>query len=308
MQVVLQIQSGPLAGQTIRLEPGRSVRVGRTPLADFVVEDDRHMSGVHFVVECDDKGCMLRDPGSSNGTLVNGRRVTTALLANGDMVVAGETTFSVQIIDDKPEAPPGVIAAAPLPSTPQEKLIAMLRGEFQPLYALLDAACEPSVLKVLFESKERYQSLFDGPQGAQLAHFAPYLVRLPAESPFISTLVEHGWGKNWGVYLTCQEPLEALWRHFRQFLMVKLPDRRQVYFRYYDPRVLRLYLPTCTAEEISLIFGPVNYYLMEDKKPDVLLRFSNKGRGVGRRILPLSRAIVGGSPSIRSSAGQTPSA
>lgn len=43
-----------------------------------------------------------------------------------------------------------------------------------------------------------------------------------------------------------------------------------------------------TAEEINLIFGPVKYYLMEDETQDILLRFSNKGVGVGRRILPLS--------------------
>jgi pSer/pThr/pTyr-binding forkhead associated (FHA) protein len=287
MQVTLQIQSGPLTGQTICLEPGRSVRVGRTPLADFIV-DDLHMSGVHFVVECDEDGCTLRDPGSSNGTLINGLRVTTAFLATGDTILAGETMFSVQIVMDQTQPPPEAPVAAPVPSTPQEKLVAMLRGEFQPLYALLDAACEPSVLKVLFESKEQYQSLFEGSQGAQLAHFAPYLVRLPSNSPLIGTLVQQGWGKNWGIYLTCPEPLEALRRHFRHFLMVKLPDRKQVYFRFYDPRVLRLFLPTCTAEEISLIFGPVKYYLMEDENPDLLLRFSNKGRGVGRRILPMA--------------------
>ena len=293
MQVMLQVQSGPLAGRTIRLEPGRSVRVGRTPLADFVV-NDLHMSGVHFVVECDDNGCTLRDPGSSNGTLINGRRVTTVLLASGDTITAGETMFSVQIIGEKPEAPPQALAAAPVPSTPQEKLAAMLRGEFQPLYALLDAACEPSVLKVLFESKEHYQSLFEGPQGMQLAHFAPYLVRLPQKSPLIETLVRQGWGKNWGIYLTCQEPMEELRRHFRHFLMVKLPDRKQVYFRFYDPRVLRLFLPTCTAEQISLIFGPITYYIMEDEKPDLLLRFSNKGVGVGRRKVPLTTAVADG--------------
>jgi pSer/pThr/pTyr-binding forkhead associated (FHA) protein len=305
MHAVLQIQGGSQAGQTIRLEAGHSVRVGRTPLADFVV-NDLHMSGVHFVVECDDEGCVLRDNGSSNGTLVNGRRVTTVLLANGDMVVAGETTFWVQIIDDHPVAAPVAAEAVPVPSTPHERLIAMLRGEFQPLYALLDAACEPSVLKVLFESKEQYQSLFEGPQGAQLAHFAPYLVQLPQKSPLIETLVDQGWGKSWGIYLTCPEPLEALRRHFRHFLMVKMPDRTQVYFRFYDPRVLRLFLPTCTAEQISLIFGPIKYYIMEDEKADMLLRFSNKGVGVGRKILPLAPDVAVGLPP-GSSTGHSPS-
>jgi pSer/pThr/pTyr-binding forkhead associated (FHA) protein len=289
MQVILQVQSGPLTGQVIRIEPGRSVRVGRTPLADLVIADDRRMSGIHFVLEIDETGCVLRDLGSSNGTLVNGCRVNSARLANGDMVVAGETTFSVQIIDERPK-PPKPATVTPVPSTPQEKLIAMLRGEFQPLYGLLDAACEPSVLKVLFESKEQYQSLFEGAQGAQLAHFAPYLVRLPEKSPLVETLVQQGWGKNWGVFVTSNETLDGLRHHFRHFLTVRLPNRKQAYFRFYDPRVLRLFLPTCTAEEINLIFGPIRYYVMEDEKPDELLRFSNKGRGVGRRIVPLGPA------------------
>ena len=77
-------------------------------------------------------------------------------------------------------------------------------------------------------------------------------------------------------------------KHFRQFLMAKLPDGKQVYFRFYDPRVLRLYLPTCTPEEINQFFGPVKYYLTEDEKPGTLLRFSDAGRGVGLRKFPLA--------------------
>ena len=65
MRAVLQIQSGSLAGHTIQLEAGQSVRVGRTSLADFVVAEDRHMSGIHFVLECDEQGYLLRDPGTA---------------------------------------------------------------------------------------------------------------------------------------------------------------------------------------------------------------------------------------------------
>jgi pSer/pThr/pTyr-binding forkhead associated (FHA) protein len=36
------------------------------------------MSGMHFVVECDENGCTLRDPGSSNGTSINGRRYVSS--------------------------------------------------------------------------------------------------------------------------------------------------------------------------------------------------------------------------------------
>jgi len=45
-------------------------------------------------------------------------------------------------------------------------------------------------------------------------------------------------------------------------------------FRYYDPRVLRIYLPTCNAGELSTIFGPITGYIVEDADPWTLLRFS----------------------------------
>jgi hypothetical protein len=65
------------------------------------------------------------------------------------------------------------------------------------------------------------------------------------------------------VFVIAPAAMEALRNHFRRFLMVRLPAERLVYFRFYDPRVLRVYLPTCTPEELELIFGPVDYFVME---------------------------------------------
>ncbi len=171
----------------------------------------------------------------------------------------------------EPVAPPNAV---------HERLLTLLRGEFQPLYALLDAAREPSVLKVLFESNEQYQSLYEGQSGAQLAHFAPYLVKLPPESTLLETLVRQGWGKGWGVYLTSAQPLEEIRRHFRHFLMVRMPDGKQVYFRFYDPRVLRVFLPTCMSEETKPFFGPLQNYLVEGETSSQLLCFVNTGKGI----------------------------
>jgi pSer/pThr/pTyr-binding forkhead associated (FHA) protein len=310
MELVLQIQTGPLAGQKIRVAPDKPVRFGRRNIADFVLPDDTHMSSLHFMIECDEKGSLLRDLASSNGTLVNGRRVAAAAavyLAHGDLIVAGETRFLVEIV--KPE--PIVVPPAPQPSlesvaeTPQSKLLALLRKDFQPLYAVLDAALEPDVLKVLFESKEQYLSLYEGPQGAQLTHFAPYVVRLPKESSLLEILVEKGWGKSWGIFLTCAEPLERLRKHFRQFLMVKMPDGKQAYFRFYDPRVLRVYLPTCTADETRQFFGPIKHYLMEDEKPDKLLQFANAGHGVDKKLIGLSPLALHGDQTISTTQERT---
>ena len=62
--------------------------------------------------------------------------------------------------------------------------------------------------------------------------------------------------------------------HFRTFLMVYDPDNEPVYFRYYDPRVLRAYLPTCNKAETATLFGPVSYYLAESEEPAKALRLS----------------------------------
>ena len=326
MRVLLEIRSGSSAGTKVPLKLGQPVRIGRTNKADQSFPDDKLMSGVHFAIGYDDKGCRIRDLKSSNGTFLTGKKVAEATLCNGDEIVAGRTKFLVRIETEKVEAPAppprataqGPSAAAPptsaklapssaastavppplapqkpapkppAPQTPQERLLALLRQDFQPLYALLDAAREPSVLKVIFESKEEYQSLYEGAAGAQLTHFAPYLVRIPPKSPLLDTLVKQAWAKSWGVYVTCGQPLKDLRTHFRHFLTVKLPDGKQVNFRYYDPRVLRLFLPTCNVDEVAQFFGPVKHFLVEAEDPSVALQFTRGAKGAEKKELRLA--------------------
>jgi Domain of unknown function (DUF4123) len=69
-------------------------------------------------------------------------------------------------------------------------------------------------------------------------------------------LVREGWGRSWGMFLTSTQPLLEVRRHLRKLLMVKLegfPER--VYFRFYDPRVLREFLQVCTPEQRQVLFG-----------------------------------------------------
>jgi len=176
-------------------------------------------------------------------------------------------------------------------ATPQERLLYLLRSDFQPLYAVLDAARDIKILALLFKSNEEYQSLYEGPQGAKLAQVAPYLVRLKKDSLLLEKLVRDGWGESWGVYLTCASEFNEVRRHLRHFLEVMLPEGEQVYFRFYDPRVLRVYLPTCNFEEINYFFGPIKNYLMEDEEPETLLQYSNKGRGAVKAAVSLSLEV-----------------
>jgi hypothetical protein len=286
MPIFLEVRSGSRTGSRIRLNPGEPVRIGRTANADFAFSDDPHMSGLHFIAECVERQCRIADLDSSNGSWLNGERVIRAVLNVGDTLVAGETEFVISAEEE--EVPTAEIAVPIVPETPQDRLLALLRNEFQPLYAILDAARDIRVLALLLHHKqEQIQSLYEGEQGATLAQVAPYLVRLPKESPLLETMVTEGWGKSWGVYLTSAAPFEQVRHHLRHFLQVKLPDGEQVYFRFYDPRVMRMFLPTCTPEDTTQFFGPILNYLVEDETPEQLLRFVNTGQGSQKMLIAL---------------------
>lgn len=59
--------------------------------------------------------------------------------------------------------------------------------------------------------------------------------------------------------------------------MVKDAKGGHLYFRYYDPRVLRVYLPTCNAQELGFVFGPLDSFVLEGEDPSAVLRFSRDG-------------------------------
>jgi hypothetical protein len=169
-------------------------------------------------------------------------------------------------------------ATAPLEALsltpPQQELIDILRNIGGPLFAVLDASRDPlRILGMLRSSGEEYQSLYEGLQGRMLETYAPYLVRLPGESRSLETLVAEGWGKRWGIFVVSAGDFKSLRKHFRTFQMVKSPEGGKLYFRYYDPGVLRVYLPTCNLEETNFVFGPVAAYLCEGESPDTLLVF-----------------------------------
>ena len=42
-------------------------------------------------------------------------------------------------------------------------------------------------------------------------------------------------------------------------------------FRYYDPRVLRAFLPTCTRDELRTVFGGIECFWIEGEEPGVML-------------------------------------
>jgi hypothetical protein len=95
-------------------------------------------------------------------------------------------------------------------------------------------------------------------------------------------LLTNGWGNSWGIFLVSPASLETLRRHFRRFLLVHDTSGNELYFRFYDPRVLRTFLPTCTGAETKRFFAPVGIYLVEAENGEAVSFFSRRTTGTIR--------------------------
>ena len=155
-------------------------------------------------------------------------------------------------------------------------------------YAILDGASVPDLPQTLERFEVEAECLFRGDLETDMALVAPYLVRLLPETPFVEWLLQEGWGKHWGVFAVSKADLRDLRMHLRTLLKVYGPDLKPLYFRYYDPRVLRVYLPTCNEQEARAIFGPVLRFFTEGEEPATLLRFWPENGRIASEQLQLS--------------------
>ena len=160
----------------------------------------------------------------------------------------------------------------------------------QQIYAVLDGASIPSLLALLSEHGVPNVCLLPGELDPELAQAAPYLVQLDAQSPFAELFLSQGLGNHWGILALSGADLRTLRMHFRKLLSVWDPDGKPLFFRYYDPRVLRIFLPTCNAGELRTLFGPVTGYYAEAEAAGKLLRLTLGADGLGQQQLDLSNS------------------
>ncbi len=81
--------------QAIDLQPGRTVVVGRAVTSDVPIYDPT-ISRRHAELSLTDGGVKVKDVGSSNGTFLNGARVTEAVAAENDVITFGKVAFRVK--------------------------------------------------------------------------------------------------------------------------------------------------------------------------------------------------------------------
>ncbi|HSK41137.1 MAG TPA: DUF4123 domain-containing protein [Arenibaculum sp.] len=157
------------------------------------------------------------------------------------------------------------------------------------LWAIADAAAEPRVPLLVRSTVREACCLYSGQVPPGLAEVAPHLLQIQPNDSVTRDLLGLCWRRNAAVFLRAEEPFGVLRRHFASLLKVRGGRGIVHLFRFYDPRILRAYLPTCTPAELAVFFGPVRSFVVADEDPAVLLEFSRDGGrlAVNRRTLPV---------------------
>ena len=262
-RVIVEVRWGPLASRKAIVRPGETLTVGRTTRSALVIPHDLGMSAVHFAIQWDGERCWLEDLKSAKGTELDGEPITRAEVAHGSWIQAGETVFLVYYEDTRP------LREDMTPA--KEHALAALRAEEAPLFAVFDPTRGDAVLELLRESVEDYRSLYDGTQGAAMQEVAPHVVTLAPGSSLLERMVREGWGRRWGIYFTCPRSIEKVRTHLRRFLMVRDDESgKKLYFRYYNPGVLRVFLPACTSGQQAQFFGELGCFILEGEEGEVL--------------------------------------
>jgi hypothetical protein len=158
-----------------------------------------------------------------------------------------------------------------------------LDGRF--IRVILDGARIGVALDTVLSKMSVVYCLSEGNYKDQFADVAPYLCEYRRLTDFENWFLGDSWGKAWGILINCEIEMIGLGDHFRKFLIVQDEDGRELYFRFYDPRVLRIFLPTCTKEQLKEFFGPVKEYIMEDDDPRRALVFSLDNSGCLKTVV-----------------------
>jgi len=155
-------------------------------------------------------------------------------------------------------------------------------------YAIVEGAMCERHLPFIFSSAAEHASLYRETDNEKLVRLGPHLVRFGEGEQFASRFLPTAWGQHWGIFICSEANTEQLLRHFRHFLIVSTEANRKLYFRFYDPRVLRRFLPTCTARQLETLFGPVDFFVTESREYKIATIFGMERGGLTVKEIDLA--------------------
>ena len=155
------------------------------------------------------------------------------------------------------------------------------------VYCIIDSACDKNIYPMLKNSKWDYTCLykknihFEGDRMCEeLAATAPYFLVLDPAKIKVEHFIQERIGKNQIIVFESEAPEQVILDHCSSMLKAMDEDGKVISFRYYDPRILRAYLPTCTDEEKFIFFGDIETIWVEGEDEEILEFVKDKKKDV----------------------------
>lgn len=144
----------------------------------------------------------------------------------------------------------------------------------------MDGSRDKDIYYFLNNSDLEHYCLFEGQLSFDLASASPYVVELEKDNQKSWELFEKAWGNHWGVFVIGGKDykLSTLRRNCRKIAYVKTSKNKKYIFRYFDPRILSTYLPTCDETEANQVFGEILEYITDAN--GTIQRFTRSTIGV----------------------------
>lgn len=155
----------------------------------------------------------------------------------------------------------------------QELVRNTLFSSYTQLYAVLDGVMVPDLPTRLYKGQVPNYCLLTGDLPDDMVYAAPYLVYLSPDSKFSDWVLEESFGKHWGIFAQSPRSMIEMRRHFRALMQAYDENGNPLKFRFYDPRVLSKFLPTCNGGELKTLFGEVQAFYAESEDGTDLVRY-----------------------------------
>ncbi len=121
----------------------------------------------------------------------------------------------------------------------------------------------------------------------------PHLFPCETDSQLYNWITSDGKGDSWGIFIQSQLDLDSLAGQLQKLLIVSMEtDGRWVYFRFYDPRVLRSFLPGCQKDQLKEIFTGVETFYCEDEDDDFQLHYRLDNEQLKIERIPIEYQIT----------------
>ena len=146
------------------------------------------------------------------------------------------------------------------------------------LYAIIDCAQHETIYTRLKQHADVYLSQYSNDVPDSLKAAGPVLYQLRKDNALSAWIITQGYQNNWFIlFPSLGQTMIDLRRHFKRFAMVESPEGKAMYFRYYDPRVMRNYIPSCNEEERRYIFAKLSCFWAQSPTANSYVQLNNDG-------------------------------